>query len=230
MQSLITFVQLVLFITTLIVGETMFDGAFIRENPMGGPSAETLRYMGGIYEPSIRKGMLHLLITPLFLHAGVIHFVFNVYFQARLGYGLERRFGTRTLIFIYFHTGLCAVLMSALEKDDHVTVGSSGALFGLMGADLSFILYNKSEVLFWKLECVAIAAIILINFLMGWFPGVDNFAHLGGLLSGLPLGIAATPLVTPKANAAIWRLLSWTFAIGLLIGLAVIFVSHDLEN
>lgn len=70
-----------MFIVALIIGATKFDGAFVKGNKMGGPSTLTFDYLGGKNKAAIKSGEVYRLITPIFLHAGLLHIASNLFFQ-----------------------------------------------------------------------------------------------------------------------------------------------------
>lgn len=205
--TLLCFVQLIVFIITLIVGGALYDGAFVSSNSLGGPSAAALRGMGGKWEPWIRnRHEVWRLITPIFLHAGVLHLLSNLLFQIRFGYTLERRWQWWRFFLVYLLTGISASLWSAVLSPKNVSVGASGALFGLVGADITYVAYNYQYIPHAKRELIFIAIITLVTFLFGIGSSVDNYAHLGGLISGLGLGVAIPPALVKRPTEVILRL------------------------
>lgn len=82
------------------------------------------------------------LFTPIFLHAGILHLAGNMFFQLRFGYVLEDRWNWKRFSFIYIAAGVMASLWSAVLAFKTVSVGASGALAGLLGADITYIAYN----------------------------------------------------------------------------------------
>jgi len=187
--TFICIVNVIMFIATLIVGATMFDGAFVSDNAMGGPSSFTLRYMGGKWEPWIVDGEVWRLITPIFLHGGLLHLFSNVFFQLRFGWVLEARWGIPRTVFIYLIAGIGASAMSAFCAPRTVSVGASGALFGILAADVTYLALNWDSILNNAGEAIMLAIIIILNLVLGFTgTGIDNYAHLGGAIFGLLLG------------------------------------------
>lgn len=195
--TMISLVEVAVFIATLVVGALMFDGAFVQGNTMLGPSPETLKFMGGTSKPDILNGEVWRLLSPIVLHAGVIHIASNIFFQMRFGYALEARWGWHILCLIYFVTGLGGCLLSvAAGPMNQVSVGASGALFGMLGADLTYLAYNWVLVPDNTSEACFLCMTIVINVLFGISGTVDKWAHLGGFLGGIFFGFAfTTPLV-----------------------------------
>lgn len=90
LTTVIAIIDLIMFIITLIVGAASYDGAFAKSNSLGGPSAITLRAMGGKYGPDILyNSEVWRLFTAIVLHAGLLHIFGNLFFFLRIGYVLE---------------------------------------------------------------------------------------------------------------------------------------------
>jgi rhomboid protease GluP len=133
--------------------------------------------------PDIKAGAVWRLVTPIILHAGIIHILGNLFFQTRFGYTLELRWGKTKFLIIYICSGIMAAFWSTVISFNTISVGASGALFGLVGADLSYLIYNWVEIPHRQQEAFFLAVMTIINFLMGASStGIDNYAHLGGLV------------------------------------------------
>ncbi|CAI0414269.1 unnamed protein product [Linum tenue] len=161
----------------------------LRENPLFGPSSSTLEKMGALeWDRVVHKHQGWRLVTCMWLHAGVIHLLANMLSLVFIGIRLEQQFGFVRVGIIYLLAGLGGSILSALFIQKNISVGASGALFGLLGAMLSELLTN------WTIYSNKIAAlltllvIIVINLAVGILPHVDNFAHIGGFLAGFLLG------------------------------------------
>lgn len=141
---------------------------------------------------AILQGEYWRLITPLFLHGGWIHLGFNSYFLYVIGPQVERPFGHLRFIAIYMLSGMAGVIAS-FAFSPYPSIGASGALFGLIGA-LVPLLYRNRKVLANTVRGLRnILLIIAVNLIIGLTPGIDNWAHLGGLLTGLALSWFTTP-------------------------------------
>ncbi|KAG6718173.1 hypothetical protein I3842_04G137500 [Carya illinoinensis] len=172
---------------------TRFLGRFsfqtIKENPLLGPSSSTLEKMGALEVEKVVHGhQAWRLITCIWLHAGVLHVLANMLSLVFIGIRLEQEFGFVRIGLLYVISGFGGSLLSALFIQSQISVGASGALFGLLGGMLSELITN------WTIYANKLAAlltllfIILINLAVGILPHVDNFAHIGGFLSGFLLG------------------------------------------
>ena len=135
----------------------------------------------------ISKNYLELfrLISSIFLHGGIIHLLCNMYSLYIIGPQLESFFGKTKFIIIYIFSGIVGNLLSmTLLQSNVVSVGASGALFGLLGSLLYFG-YHYRVYLSGVIKSQIIPLIIL-NLLIGFsVPGINNLAHIGGLLGGI---------------------------------------------
>ncbi|XP_061988299.1 inactive RHOMBOID-like protein 8 [Rosa rugosa] len=163
----------------------------LRENPLLGPSASTLDEVGALRRTFLTENhKTWRLFTFPCLHAGAIHLVINLCSVVFIGIHLEQEFGTLIAGLIYVLSSFNGTLVAALFVEKRPSVGSSGALYGLLGATLSALIQN------WDLytnKFTALTSVLLVaigNFLLGLLPYVDNFSNLGGFLSGFLLGSA----------------------------------------
>lgn len=143
----------------------------------------TLLFMGAKYNPLIEDGEIYRLITSCFLHGGIIHLFFNMSSLKIIGEEVEWAYGRVKYIIIYILSALGGGLFSFIFNRNSVSVGASGAIFGLLGAMLLFGLLNKKKI--GKNYIKNIAETIGINIILGFTISViDNSAHIGGLLFG----------------------------------------------
>ncbi|KFK25119.1 hypothetical protein AALP_AA8G068200 [Arabis alpina] len=166
----------------------------LRSNPMFGPSSHTLLKLGSLeWSKVVEEHEAWRLLTCIWLHAGVVHLGLNMLSLVFIGIRLEQQFGFVRIGIIYLISGIGGTILSSLFIRNAISVGASGALFGLLGSMLSELLTN------WTIYTNKIAAlltlvfVILINLAIGILPHVDNFAHLGGFLSGFLLGFVLLP-------------------------------------
>ncbi|KAF9601742.1 hypothetical protein IFM89_022856 [Coptis chinensis] len=169
----------------------------LKENPLLGPSSITLDKMGAKVVSKVVHGHQGWrLFTAMWLHAGVFHLLANMLSLLFIGIRLEQEFGFVRIGMLYLISGIGGNVLSALFIQDSISVGASGALFGLLGSMLSELLTN------WTIYSNKLAAlltlllIIAINLAVGILPHVDNFAHIGGFASGLLLGFVI--LIRPQ--------------------------------
>lgn len=138
----------------------------------------------------IKNGTPLRLITSIFLHAGIIHFAMNVWALKLLGSQAENFYGHIKTLIIFIYSGIVGNLLSLLFMGENtISVGASGAIFGLMGAILYFALNQRTymgEAL--KRE---ILPVIIINLFLGFMiSGINMEAHLGGLIGGILISTA----------------------------------------
>lgn len=129
-------------------------------------------------------------IVPIFLHAGIIHIGFNLLLQLTLGRDVERLIGSVRFTIVYFAAGVFGfVLGGNFAATGIASSGCSGSIFGILAITLLDLLYNWSTHKSPKVELAWIGADIVIAFILGLLPGLDNFSHIGGFLMGLVLGV-----------------------------------------
>ncbi|KAI2621032.1 rhomboid family-domain-containing protein [Xylaria nigripes] len=129
-------------------------------------------------------------ITPMFLHAGFIHIGFNLLLQLTMGRDIENAIGSIRFFLVYISAGIFGfVLGGNFAAPGISSTGASGALFGIIALTLLDLLYSWSERRHPGRELFFIILEILISFVLGLLPGLDNFSHIGGFLVGLCLGI-----------------------------------------
>ena len=123
------------------------------------------------------------LFTGMFLHAGILHLLFNMYALYIIGMQLESFLGKAKYLIVYLLSGIGASMLSIFFSNSF-SVGASGAIFGLMGALLYFGYHYRVY-----LDSVVksqIIPLIILNLILGFtISGVDNWAHIGGLVSGI---------------------------------------------
>lgn len=218
----ISVVDIVMMIAILIVGQVNFGAAFVKGNSMAGPGTECLQYMGGKKTDLIQHGEFWRLATPIILHAGLLHLFMNLLFQLHFGFTFELRWGLWRFIGVYIVAGVGASLMSSVVTAASVSVGASGALFGLLGADFTYLIMNWVDIPGNKQEMCVIVFVIVINFVFGSIgpavAGGDNTvdwaAHLGGLLTGMFCASFLTPVIFPTSKTSCYK---WT-GVGCYVG------------
>jgi membrane associated rhomboid family serine protease len=171
---------------------------------MIGPSAETLIIVGAKQTSLIvQEKEWWRLVTPMVLHAGIIHFVLNMLAMWFIGYAVEMNHGFMAIAILFIVPAIGGTLLSALFLPEYISVGASGGIFGLIGGCIADIVTNWNllfskevhisndgqrfrnvKVLVWLLVD------ILLNVLIGLTPFVDNFTHLGGMVYGFLCGLS----------------------------------------
>lgn len=169
------------------------------------PTVANLIHFGAAQASLILHGQWYRLITATFVHVGLLHIATNMWCLWNLGLLGEPLLGPFGLVAVYFLTGIAGNLLSlfinVITRDNSVGAGASGAVFGIAGI-LIVLLSNKKLPIPWselKRLRKSVIWFAAINLLIGgatlFVPVVriDNFAHLGGFLSGLALGV---PLIS----------------------------------
>lgn len=129
-------------------------------------------------------------IVPIFLHGGIIHIAFNLLLQLTLGRDVEKLIGSIRFFIVYMAAGIFGfVLGGNFAATGIASTGASGSLFGILAITLLDLLYNWSTRPSPGKELLFIAIDIVIAFVLGLLPGLDNFSHIGGFLMGLVLGV-----------------------------------------
>lgn len=142
-----------------------------------------LIFLGAKVNSLIQNGEYYRLITCMFLHGGVIHLALNMYALYAIGPLIENIFGRKKYLAIYFISGILSSMLSFIMSTS-VSIGASGAIFGLLGASLVFAVKMKNRI--GKEFMVNIITVIGINLFIGFsMPNVDNYGHVGGLIGGV---------------------------------------------
>ncbi|XVE58593.1 hypothetical protein DITRI_Ditri04bG0181900 [Diplodiscus trichospermus] len=166
----------------------------LRENPLFGPSSSTLKNLGALeWTKVVLNHQGWRLVTCIWLHAGVIHLLANMLSLVFIGIRLEQQFGFVRVGILYLLSGFGGSVLSVLFVRNSISVGASGALFGLLGAMLSELITNWTIYSSKAAALLTLLVIIAINLAIGILPHVDNFAHIGGFLTGFLLGFVLLP-------------------------------------
>lgn len=153
---------------------------------------ELLRDVGAAYPPLTTDGQWWRLVTPVFLHADVIHLAVNMLVLWYMGGFAERLFGGAPYTVLYLGSGLIAGMAGLYLTPGTVSVGASGALFGVLGGVIGFGLRRRHDPLERRiLRPAAVFASLFIAYQMLLAPteGVDVAAHATGGIAGLLLGL-----------------------------------------
>lgn len=143
----------------------------------------------------ILAGEYWRLLTPALLHGSLTHIAFNMYALFVIGVELEKRFGHARFGLIYLVGAFGGNTFSFLFSPNP-SLGASTSIFALLGAEIVFFYQNRG--VFGKGAKRALQNVIsiaVINLIIGLSPGIDNYAHLGGLLAGLLFTALAGPIL-----------------------------------
>ncbi|KAH9883885.1 hypothetical protein F4778DRAFT_764855 [Xylariomycetidae sp. FL2044] len=130
-------------------------------------------------------------ITPIFMHAGIVHIGFNLLLQLTMGKDIERAIGSIRFFLVYMSAGIFGFVMGGNYAAPGISsTGASGALFGIIAITLLDLVYSWGDRRNPGRELIFILIEIVISFVLGLLPGLDNFSHIGGFIVGLCLGIS----------------------------------------
>lgn len=180
----------------------------------GFDSLSLIRYGSGYAGLTLSRAEWWRIVTPIFLHGGLLHFVFNSMALVQLGPLVEEEFGTERLAAIYILCGVAGSAASQLLRGSH-TVGASGALCGLLGLMLVHG-WRIGGAYGQRLRSVMMQNVILMIG-MSLLPRIDWMNHLGGFAMGCAMGTVAPPGPFRSRSASIlWQLMAW-IALGLVL-------------
>jgi membrane associated rhomboid family serine protease/Flp pilus assembly protein TadD len=169
------------------------------------PSQWDLVRFGADFGPLTFTGQWWRLFTNIFVHIGIIHLALNMWCLWYLGDLAERFMGRKSFTFLYFASGLTASLGSLAWDPARVSAGASGAIFGAVGGMVSYLFLKKApiDLQFAKERLKSLSIFIGINLVYGLRSGIDNAAHVGGLLGGLAVGAVLPPMILDDLNARV---------------------------
>ena len=191
-------------------------------DPRDPDPAGLVRY-GAIERTLVRHGEWWRLASAMFVHVGFVHILVNMISLTQVGPLVERLFGRGPYLALYLLTGLCASVASVAAHKGGVSAGASGAIFGIVGGLVAFLVRVGRHVF----EPGAVGRllrnlvfVIGINLAIGFtVPMIDNAAHLGGLVAGLAIGAALAGSATPDSLSNRYRR-AWVVSLVALVALA----------
>lgn len=212
-------------------------------------SDETLLAFGAKYNSLIDAGEWWRFVTPVFIHIGVVHLLFNMYGLWMLGPYVERLYGSARFVVFWMASGVAGVVASYLTVSpsmddsslfgrfffrslDGPSAGASGALFGLIGVLFVFGIKFRHELPeeFKRAFGTGMLPTILINLFIGYaFPFIDNSAHIGGLLTGAALALVVPyKRIGPRGPVAYaWHFAQIAALVLIVISFTMAIVTHE---
>jgi membrane associated rhomboid family serine protease/tetratricopeptide (TPR) repeat protein len=188
------------------------------------PTGGQLLNAGGQFGPSFAAGQWWRVLTSMFLHSGPLHLAFNVWAFWSVGQLTERVFGNRSFLAIYLLSGIGASLTSVAWSPLTVSVGASGAIFGVYGALLAFVVLHRGV---FPAEYLAqhrnsILGFLGYNVVFGLSrTNTDMAAHAGGFVAGALIGsVLGRDVLRPREHAG--RRLAITAGLAALLALAAL--------
>jgi rhomboid protease GluP len=166
-----------------------------------------IRFGSGFNPLTVGSSEWWRLVTPIFLHAGLIHFAFNTYALIQLAPLVEEQYGTERFVVLYVLTGICGnVFSQVFWPGIRHTVGASGAICGMVGLLLAYGMRRGGAIGSWIRSSMmrSVVSVLLLSLL----PGIDLLCHLGGLVSGFLLGwVVPAGVFRTRAAARAWSAL-----------------------
>lgn len=221
----------------LALAQMVFGQALLQQLLAQGWGDALLTLLGGKISPLIDAGQYWRLLTPMLLHASLVHIGFNMYALFAIGPSLESYYGHGRFFGLYLLGGLGGNILSYLLSPGW-SVGASTAIFGLVAAEGVFVFQNRA--IFGKQARAMLGNVVLvvvINLGLGLSPGIDNWGHLGGLITGLAFAWFAGPhlevafhypdyeLVDQRPAAMTWMVGMVIFLV--LVGIVFLRVTHS---
>ncbi len=202
---IVTYVLLGIIITIFLIIQTMDKNLVI------------LKY--GLQRDLVKMGDVYRLITAAFIHVDITHIITNAYSLFITGRLVESYFGKKKFSIIYFFSAITASLLS-ICMSENFSIGASGAIFGLLGSLLYFGFHYR--VYFGNVLIRQIVPIIILNLGIGFIvPGIDNFAHIGGLIGGYlisrGMGVNSKDRKSDKINGLVLSFIYLAFLIILVV-------------
>lgn len=183
-------------------------------------NADSFLRFGASFGPYTRRGEYWRLVMPMFIHVGMIHLLLNNYSLYVLGLFVERVYGYARFACLYVAAGVGSAIVS-MSLSSNPSAGASGAIFGLAGVMLvAGYQHRESIPRHWaRVFGKGILPVILLNLALGFalHKWVDNWAHLGGLASGIVLGFLIPPISRELFPAPSAERPSWVLAIPVTI-------------
>lgn len=148
---------------------------------------------GAMYEPMVtQQHEFYRIFTSMFLHFGITHLLNNMVLLGALGWNLELEIGKMRFLIIYLVSGIGGNLLSlyfGISAETYaVSAGASGAIFGLMGALLYVVIANRGRL--GRLSGRGMLFMVILSLYFGFTSsGVDNWAHIGGLITGFVMAV-----------------------------------------
>ncbi len=185
------------------------------------PSLESLLGSGALDSRLVAAGQWWRLLTCVFVHIGIIHFLFNMYALLSVSSFLEEEIGAARYLSLFLLTGLGGSLASDLLHVRIISAGASGAIFGLIGFSISYFRRQggvrardiQGFMLRWALYA----------FIFGFFVRADNFAHAGGFAAGFLLGsLMELREEEKRRRASLWKAVASVLCAALALGFVLL--------
>lgn len=187
--------SIILDINILVFLVMLFSGVHIIS-----PNGLELLEWGANRRSETTSGDWWRLLTSMFLHGGIMHLFLNIYGLVLASIFIEPLLGSVRYAMIYLIAGIAGSIASIWWYQNTISVGASGAIFGLCGAILALTLTGIFAKEGKKLILILFGPYVLISLLMGLAGGIDNAAHVGGLITGAIVALIIYLTSKPKMN------------------------------
>ncbi len=203
----INYTMLLLALNFLMFGLSLIASSKLGQGWVGllqGFPARVLVDLGANYGPLLLYGEYWRLITGAFLHANLVHLLFNMMVLFDVGPAVEEMYGQHRFLCLYLFAAVTGSIASFLwGRGMNLMVGGSGALFGLIGVMIAYGYQHrtalaeqiKSMYLRWAIYGLIFGLIM---------PGTDNAAHIGGLIGGVIFGLVVSDMPVLTRGAILW--------------------------
>jgi rhomboid protease GluP len=185
------------------------------------PSLESLIGSGALDSRLVAAGQWWRLLTCVFVHIGIIHFLFNMYALLSVSSFVEEEIGAARYLSLFLLSGLGGSAASYLLHVRVISAGASGAIFGLIGFSISYFRRQggvrardiQGFMLRWALYA----------FIFGFFVRADNFAHAGGFAAGFLLGsLMEIREEEKRRRAPVWKAVAFVLCLALALGFVLL--------
>jgi membrane associated rhomboid family serine protease len=175
-------------LAVLYILEASYGGFNFANIGIGASIDALIKYGGNAHILVVNQSQWWRLLTATLLHGSLAHIIMNSFSLWNLGRSLEKYFGRETLLTVFVMTGIASSLSFALfGSKDTISIGASGAICGMLGFLISHGARNLEELTTQiKRNWINFALLFVIGFAI---PNVDNWAHGGGVLAGILLGL-----------------------------------------
>jgi membrane associated rhomboid family serine protease len=199
-HALATSPRLLITASLILINAAVFVAMIVRGLSFLHPDTASLVKWGADYGPLTTHGQWWRIITSVFLHSGFAHLAPNMFFLLLIGNLTERLFGRFGFSVLYLGSGVGSSIASLMWHPFAVSAGASGAIFGLYGGLLAFLLTQRRVVPRHRIWNIAKSALLflVVNLIDGLHrANVNVAAHLGGLVAGFLLGWGLSCPPTP---------------------------------
>lgn len=197
-EKIFSFKKPIITYSLILICILVFISMYIFGN--GSSDKYTLLVFGANLDVLTKSGDYYRLFTSMFLHIGIFHLLCNIYSLYVIGREVENVFGRKKYLTVYLLSGIAGSILSLAFNHNTICAGASGAIFGLMGAILYFGYYYRTYL--GSTLTRSIIPVIVLNLIIGFTTsGIDNAAHIGGLIGGILIAMAVgVPDKSKKSN------------------------------